>query len=89
MPKIKIHHIRGLRDKVTKTVSAHDAIANGIATHAQKHEARLESSRDAARHAASIQAGIDRGTSKLRCDHHECCHVGLWILDSNILRRPR
>lgn len=46
MPKLKQPKYINLADALRKTISAHQAVIEGIATHAEKHRVEMDAKRD-------------------------------------------
>lgn len=65
MDKPKAGTFAALRAAMGEVRSAHAAVALGVATHAQKHEAMLDARRAKAEHDAAIQAGTERATGQV------------------------
>jgi hypothetical protein len=63
MPDVVTSPYAKLTASIAGVLSASQAIRDGIADHAQKHEAELEKSRTAAQHAEMINDGIARQSS--------------------------
>lgn len=60
MAKLQLSAYADMRRSLDEAVSAHDAISQGIATHAERHTAEMDAKRMSAEHTANIEAGIER-----------------------------
>lgn len=65
MAKIVTVNSSDLRTVMRELTSAHEAITEGIATHAEKHRAKLEAARHAAEQTAQINEGIKRQSASI------------------------
>lgn len=52
------HKSSAVLGSLEKVVSAHAAVKQGIATHAEKHEVAIDDKRESARQVQAINAGI-------------------------------
>lgn len=69
MAKVEVITTGALHGSMTRIIAAHDAIREGIATHAQKHEHKLDERRNERERRLKIEEGIKRQGAKLRSDH--------------------
>lgn len=65
MAKVPVTSYAKLIATIRDMESAHDAIRDGVATHAQKHEAELLARRKKLENDAAIESGIARGTQQV------------------------
>lgn len=68
MAKVEVITTDTLHKSMTRIIAAHDAIREGIATHAQKHEHELDVRRNERDRALRIAEGVKRQNAKLRPD---------------------
>lgn len=60
MAKLVGPHVKNLTAAIREVISAHQAIVEGIATHAEKHEQALVTKRGQVRVQHAISEGIER-----------------------------
>lgn len=65
MADLNLPKMTDLSNAIRKTLSAHRAVLEGIATHAERHRAALEAARHEAEQQAKIKEGIKRQNAQL------------------------
>lgn len=66
MSKPVIHKTSSVLNALGRTVKAHQAVREGIATHAEKHQQVLDEKRESARHTRAINDGIAKQSQTIQ-----------------------